>query len=260
MHKMSFKQVFLQLNRYYASNFKRPSSIRINSNIIDSVLSTNKTKTEWESLRKDIIASEKHISEVNLDSNIIGMCFRDIRLDVAESYIDFLNSKSIVINSATVGKLLRLYHIYSIKNGTIAKNENAILKLYTSLTEKHSLLDATTAENAIHGLCVTKDWMKSFELLDMIRITSSPNATTYSVIITKAFSSGCEEVGWKLLDEMVKNLKEPRSEVYFAWFKNFTKVEELEKMLTFISDNGLLISDEAIEELQKIFRSCNYSW
>ena len=260
MYKMTLKQVFLQFNRYYASNFKRPSGFRINSNIIDSVLSKNKTKTEWESLRKDIIANERHISEVNLDSNIIGMCFKDIRLDIAESYISFLNSEKIAINDATVGKLLRLYHVFSVKNGTIAKNENAILKLYSSLTEKHSLLDATTAENAIHGLCVTKDWMKSFELLDMIRITSSPNATTYSVIITKAFNSACDEVGWKLLDEMVKNLKEPRSDVYLAWFKNFTKVEELEKMLNFLSDHGLLISEEAIEELSKIFRGCKYNW
>lgn len=257
---MSFKQVFLQFNRYFASNFKRPSGFRINSNIIDSVLSKNKTKFEWELLRKEIIANERHISEVNLDSNIIGMCFKDIRLDVAESYIDFLQSQSISLNNATVGKLLRLYHIYSVKNGTIAKNEKAILELYSSLTEKHSLLDATTAENAIHGLCVTKDWMKSFELLDMIRITSSPNATTYSVIITKAFTSGCEDVGWKLMNEMMKNLKEPRSDVFLAWFKNYTKVEELEKMLMFISDNGLLISDEVIEELSKVFRSLKYNW
>ncbi|CAO1405542.1 unnamed protein product [Diamesa serratosioi] len=259
MYKMNFKQVFLQFNRYFASNFKRPSGFRINSNIIDSVLSKNKTKIEWETLRKDIIANERHISEVNLDSNIIGMCFKDIRLDVAESYIDFLQSKSIDINNATVGKLLRLYHVYSVKNGTVPKNEKAILELYSSLTKKHSLLDATTAENAIHGLCVTKEWMKSFELLDMIKITSSPNSTTYSVIITKAFSSGCEDVGWKLMNEMMKNLKEPRSDVYLAWFKNYTKVDELEKMLMFISDNGFLISDEVIEELSKIFRSLKYN-
>lgn len=242
------KNIFRQFTRNFAGNFKPSNKIVASNTIFERVLAENHNRFDWEKIRCELVSSERHINKSNLDAIIIGLCTKERRLDAATSYLNYLESKKLEINDATIGKLIRLYHVLYQNQILNSDDEAKILKQCHLLMEKHPILDATTAENVIYGMCLTKEWQKSLELLDMIRYTSSVNSGTYSVIISKAFEEGCTDVGWNLLSKMTNEALAPRGQVYISWLKKYQSVDDTEKMLNFIGESSLIIPENVIED------------
>lgn len=127
------------------------------------------------------------------------------------------------------------------------------------LTKKHSILDASTAENVIFALCTTKEWKQSLSFLEMIKLTCNPNSSTYSVIISSAFRNHDFETGWNLLKELISYQRIAMPEIYTSWFANCPRnIEEFEKMLNFVSNNNFLIPRNVGVELVKAFHELGF--
>lgn len=104
-------------------NFKRAIKLNLHTNHVELLrtkLAENRPLSvpEWRSLRSEILANDRHFSEVNIDATILGHCMPLGQLSVAKSYVDFLKEIGIEPNVATLGRLLRLYSI-SAANGAI---------------------------------------------------------------------------------------------------------------------------------------------
>lgn len=104
-------------------SFKRAIKINLQTNhvgLLRTKLDENRplTVAEWRVLRSDILATDRQISEVNIDATIIGHCMPLGQLTVAKSYVAFLKEIGVEPNLAVLGKLLRLYSI-SAGNGVI---------------------------------------------------------------------------------------------------------------------------------------------
>lgn len=247
------------LIRSYSSQFKPANKIRVKADALQIALANSTNGSiEWESVRKELIASERFINPANLDGIIIEKCNKDVRLDIAKSYFDFMNSKSLQMNDASIGKLLRLFYRHHQKtnqeNSISEKDEAEIISLSNSLLEKHQILDGTLAENVIHGLVLTHNWMKCLDLLTHIQLTSTPSTSAYCCIISKALDEDNLDIAWKLLDQLLSNQHVPTVSVFLKYFNKFRHDDEAtEKMLNLISENNLMLPEKSIEEFQKLF-------
>lgn len=108
---------------------------------------------------------------------------------------------------------------------------------------------------------LTDKWQDTFNLLDMIKITTKPSTSSYNVIIAKTFNENQLEIGWKLLNEMIAIDRSPNCEVFLSYLHavDVKYVENIEKILSFIGDNRIVISRRVITELKYIYEKLGYS-
>ncbi|XP_067634905.1 mitochondrial ribonuclease P catalytic subunit isoform X2 [Eurosta solidaginis] len=214
--------------------------------------------SEWEDLRKNLISTYKNINSVNVDAVILGLCGGPEVICLAKSYMHYLQSSGMEANIATIGRLLRIYNIaYHAKGGhetaLNAEEQQDILKMYAKLRERYEILDATTCENLICGLVCTKEWHLGLELLDMMKLTSTPSLTAYTELTIKAFSKlGDFKIGWRLLEQSVAQRKEPKCDAYIAYLKNIANEpanfeSNFEMFLTFLEQNELIITEKVTQ-------------
>lgn len=90
--------------------------------------------TEWTELRNELMAtsassSTSAINEVNIDANILGQCLPDGRLTAGKSYVRFLRDTGREPNLATLGRLLRLYHMGATKNELSSDDREEIVRM-----------------------------------------------------------------------------------------------------------------------------------
>lgn len=91
---------------------------------------------EWTELRNDLMlssasssSSASALNEVNIDASILGQCLPDGRLTVGKSYVRFLRDSGREPNLATLGRLLRLYHMSATKNQLTADDRDDIVNM-----------------------------------------------------------------------------------------------------------------------------------
>lgn len=251
---LKFRQI---LNRAYSSSFKPPNKIRLRNEALLNVLSQNNEKIEWQKVRSELLANERSVNESNLDGIIIGHCSKEQRLDIVKSYVKFMKEKSLSISDASIGKLLRLfYQNYKHQKIEISDDDEVeIIKFCNALVDKYPVLAGSLAENVISGLCLTKEWMRSLELLNHFRSAgSSPSATAFSCIITKALEEDKLDIAWNLLHQMISEQIVPRPSIFLEFFQKLHGDEvKLEELMNMISDNSLMLPEKDIEDFRKVF-------
>lgn len=123
----------IKIHKLSVSHFKRPGNLKLQENhsvLMNEILSKNDiTFKDFGFLRNKVIEMDRNISDINVDSIIVGYCSKETKLDVAKDYISFLKDQNIQINFATYGKLLRLYYHHCQKYGNNLKHEEEILEM-----------------------------------------------------------------------------------------------------------------------------------
>lgn len=96
------------IQRATASIYKRSTHQSIGSTLFNENRALS--AAEWQTLRTDLLRTDRAVNEVNIDAMIMGCCLPDGLLDVGKSYVGFLRDCGREPNLATLGRLLRLYH------------------------------------------------------------------------------------------------------------------------------------------------------
>lgn len=251
---LKIRQIFI---RSLSSIYKPPNKIRLRNEALQNVLSYDIEEIDWENVRKELIASERSVSLNNVDGIIITLCSKECRLDIAKSYVNFMQRKSVNMNDASIGKLLRLFYLNHVfqKQPISADDEVEILKFCNALIEKHPVMNDVLLENIIHGLCLTCDWMKSLKLLEnFVSTGSSPSSTSFNCIIAKAVVEEKLDIAWEILKKMTDKNMIPRASVFIDLFKKLRDdTSNTEELLNVIKENSLMFSEESINEFQKVF-------
>lgn len=249
---------FRQVARFFSSALKPRSNFKVEVESLTKALSNRGEEIEWQSIRDDVINSNRRFNAANLDGNILGVCHQERRLDVAKSYVNFLRCQSLHINEATASLLLRLFHTHyeQGENEVSPEDEAEIIKLSRSLIEKHEILEATLAENIIHGLSITREWLECVELLEKVKELYTPSKSTYSCIISKALKEDNLVIAWKLLDELFANQTKPATSTLLQYFIKFQADDKkTEQMLKAVSENNLMLPDASINHFKDIFKN-----
>uniref|UniRef100_A0A182PQR1 Mitochondrial ribonuclease P catalytic subunit n=1 Tax=Anopheles epiroticus TaxID=199890 RepID=A0A182PQR1_9DIPT len=233
--------------RYYAGVHQKNPKLQPATATVESIkarLASSSTPTaeEWKNIRLNIL-NERRFNVTNVDSVVLGLC---PNLRMGQSYIAFLNQQGLQTNLAIVGKLLRLYRL---KEGKLTEEDEAdIWRMYSELREQNAVLDANTCEHAINALTLTKHWKHCLELLEMIKISGTPDSSSYNCIATRAFQTGDESTGWHMMQEMCENKRLPNDDSFLAWLDYSRRQADqdfhsnLERMLQFTNDRSIFLS------------------
>ncbi|KAJ9596625.1 hypothetical protein L9F63_012322 [Diploptera punctata] len=230
-----------------------------NEDILESIMKVKKplTSLEWENVKTEVCSKRRFLNEYNIDGIVLLLCIKYKQLGIGLSYLEHLSQIGKKPNFATVGHFMRL--CYNCQEEGV--NEQLILSLYDELRAKCSVLDASTSENMILGLCLTSRWREAVELIDMIKLTCNPGGLEYCAVIKKAFENDEVGLSTKCLEEMLQIGRLPRPEVYLSWLDyldrlcsgdvrvRWRKVEET--VLSFLVDNDLVPTRVVAERLRE---------
>lgn len=107
---------------------------------------------------------------------------------------------------------------------------------------------------------LTDKWPDTYNLLEMIKISTKPSTASYNVIIAKSFKENQLDIGWKLLNEMITIDRSPNCDVFLSYLKAVREkgVEKIDEILSFIGENRIIVSLRVITQLKNIYQNFQY--
>nr|CAD7264676.1 unnamed protein product [Timema shepardi] len=214
---------------------------------------------DWRAMTEEVLSKGNMINSSSIHAVIINACCSHKKFDVGMSYFNHLTSLGEEPNIATKACFLKLCYLCCDD----IVDENLILSLYDSIRSKCSILDATTAENAIFGLSRTHRWGEGVELLEMIKVTCTPNHLSYNVMVKAAFDHTEAALGWDIMSDMLRHDRRPMPMAYHAWLDYLekcdagSKMDLLEQMLKFLGRNDLRPTEDVAERIKNLFELLN---
>lgn len=208
-------------------------------------------------LRKVLKQSIRHLNNANIDSAIIGLMQKGDNLLNARKYIQYLDHLNETPSKMYLSRLLKLYNLTAKTRKLTEKELEEIQVIYSSLRKDFEYLDSTLCENLIFGISLTESWKEGLELLEETKFSAVPSTSSYCVLASKAFEDEATfSEGWKLLEEMVEERKEPKCEVFISFFDSIKEKvnfkDHIEQMFEFIGKNDLQVSRDVITKLRSI--------
>lgn len=250
--------------RSFSSKNKRKEIGQFNSNINGSenpakarqfLILTNAIKeyknkfsiSDIETLKNGVIAQGNHISEINFDALFLTLCSNEKAFLLGKSYFDHLQANG-KTNIGIIGNFFKL--CYDCKELCSKNEKSLLLKLYKQLLIKYDILDHKTCENVALGLSICSEWKESLKLLEMARFTSVPSTKMYSAIIEAAFCNQNMELGFELMNKMVRDKLTPLPNVYTSWLRasKFSR-NAFNDLFKFFEKNDLHPSEEVVNLL-----------
>jgi len=232
-----------------------------NADIYDNIMKKKLSDAEWQSIRERFLQIQE-ITPFIVDSTIIDMCLKNLQIDNAIAYFKFLRENNYFLNAAVIGKYLRLY---VLKKNLSDEEKIEILKTYNDLREKYQFLDSITAEHCILSLCLTDQWEKSFEILEMLKMTNTPGSTIYSVLAAAAFKNKKSDIAWKFLSELMSDKGLMPQNIAYTSYLLYCELEEKEtfnenmaKMFDFWAEYSIMPSSKIINAY--IDTAAKYGW
>lgn len=125
-------------------------------------------------------------------------------------------------------------------------------------------VDVATGGRLIQGLVVTKEWRQSLVIMDSLKLVDNPPLCAYTAIMKRALQEEDEELYWKLANDMVLHLNVLSNEIFTSYFafceKKFdTFNENINKILTFVGDNEILLPLDVVNQLQNVFQKFGFT-
>lgn len=238
-----------------SANLRNSRLIRINPETLLNLVDSKTQDVQWSKVRQNLLRNELSVNKTNVDGIIIGMCSREQRLDLAKSYIKFMDSQNIQPSDAALCKYLKFHYIIYMLDPSlnVAEDESDIIRICDRIVSQNTELHSEIAENVISGLCMTRDWRRSLDLLEKLRKVNDMQQGYYFPIILKAIRENDLETTWKLIEESVNNDIAPSSQIIVEFFKKFVdKSQDIEKLMYIMSDQSLLMPMNAIETIRNI--------
>lgn len=240
--------------RNFVSSFKPNSKLRVRGEALNSVLSTPAAVIDWNSVRGELMTSERILKPANVNGIVVEFCLRESRLDIAKSYLDYLRNNSMEINDGCISKILSVYFTHYAKSQLTPspEDEAEMISLSLALMQKYPLMDSILASNVIRALSLTKEWLKSIELLEHIKVTELPSVGVYSCIISKALDEDRLDIAWTLMNEVFDKKSKSPIPVFFKYLKKSRdNVEDTEKLFQAIQDHSLIFHEQQLEEFRE---------
>ncbi|XP_012227715.1 mitochondrial ribonuclease P catalytic subunit [Linepithema humile] len=236
--------------------------IEKNADVYDNIKNENLLNIKWQSIRERFLQIQQ-ITAATVDSIIIETCLVDFQVDKAIAYFKFLRENNYPLNVGVIGNYLRLYVLKCDLLTEADKME--IINTYNALRKNHPYLDSVTAEHCVVSLCLTDQWEKTDELIELIKITTTPSIKAYSAIADAAFRNGKSDVAWKALLSIVSRKQILQHIVYKSHLQYCESegMEEIfnnrmEEMFDFWSEHSMMPYNYIINAYAD--RATKYGW
>ncbi|KYQ52607.1 Mitochondrial ribonuclease P protein 3 [Trachymyrmex zeteki] len=216
---------------------------------------------EWKNIREKILQKNTEITPYIVDSVIIDMCVKYFHVNNAIAYFKFLRENNYSLNAGVIGKYLKLY---VLKQNLTDADKIEIVETYNDLRQKYQYLDYVTAEECITSLCLTDEWEKTQDIIEMVKITSSPGVVICSALASAAFINGKPDIAWKTLSDIVLRKLIPQKNVYLSHLQ-YCQLEDakffnnrMEEMFDFWIKHSIIPFDQIIRAYANT--AIKYGW
>lgn len=247
-------------------NIKKVTSfknfITTNADIYEKIMG-NLSAIEWKDIREKVLQKNQQITSATVDSTIIDMCLKGHHVANAIAYFKFLRENNYSLNIAVIGKYLKLYVLK--QNSLTDTDKIEIVETYNALRQRHPYLDPATAEHCIVSLCLTDEWEKTLEIMEMLKITTTPGTTVYSVLAGAAFRNGKPNIAWKVLSDMISCKLIPQNITYISHLQycqlEDTKVfnSRMEEMFNFWAEHNIIPNNQVVHTYAETASKYNWS-
>lgn len=175
------------------------------SKLEESLLTENpRLKLSWEALCMSFI---KAINSVELSFSLA----------------DYIRNTGRSLNIATTTSQIHL-----IGKSSGPERHKQVLELYKKLMdETNGILDSNSLKNVLRGLCGTRHWKESFNLLEMIEPDYPSLTKYYTPMLLAALREGDETSVMFLLNKLGQANSKPEGSVYTAFLKLCTNSKKL---------------------------------
>lgn len=224
--------------------------IENHADIYDKIQKENLSSAEWQGVREKLLQIQ-NITPMIVDTTVIDMCLKDFQVDKAVAYCNFLKEFNHPLNTAIIGRYLRLY---VLKDSVTELDKAEIVATYNALRERHPLLDTITAEHCILSLCRTDQWERSYELVDMMKLTTPPGTSVYSALASGAFRNDKPAAAWTALSEIASRNLIPQNIAYTSHLQFCEQEgqpafdERLETMFAYWANHGIMPYNQIISK------------
>lgn len=260
------KTKILKLDYYrFIGKYRRPTTIvlpqsinhEIKSKYFPEKANEDTSSPAFSVLRIVLMQYMRHLNNVNIDAAILGLMTTGDNLVHARKYLQFLNHLKEIPSKIFLSKLLKLYNLAAKCRHLSNQELDDIRKIYLTLRKDFEYLDSSLCENLIYGISLTEHWREGLQLLQESKWSAVPSTGSYCVLARKAFEDEKTfPLGWKIMEEMVEERKEPKCEVFITYIetiKSQTNFKEyIEQMFQFIGKHQLEVSREVITKLRNI--------
>ncbi|KYN28464.1 PREDICTED: mitochondrial ribonuclease P protein 3 [Trachymyrmex cornetzi] len=212
-YKFNINTYVLSKQSYSAKKIVHLETLITKDDIYEEMKSDLST-VEWKRIREKILQKNTEITPSIVDSIIIDMCVKYFHVNNAIAYFKFLRENNYSLNAGVIGKYLKLYILK--QNSLTNADKIEIVETYNDLMQKYQYLDSVTAEECIISLCLTDEWEKTQDIIEMVKITTSPGSAIYSALASAAFRNGKPNIAWKTLTDIVLRKQIPQKNIYLS--------------------------------------------
>lgn len=243
--------------------FSIKNIMKTHSDLYNKILKEDQSNTDWESIREDILRIPQ-ITNMTIDSTIMDLCMLGSQVDKAEKYFKFLKERNYPLHMAIIGKYLRLFFLKNQQCNLTDADKQEIVAICDDLMKKYPCLDWITAQNCIVGLCLTDQWEKSFEILDMLIVSTTPTSTVYWALAYAAFLHNKPDIGWDMMQQVASRRAIPWNNTYTSYLQYCQHGgrelfdDRLEKMFAFWADNDMKPYNSVLDEYAAV--AGEYGW
>lgn len=126
-----------------------------------------------------------------------------------------------------------------------------------SIINDHDELDIKISLLLFQTLAATREWRRAWTVIDKYQVhCCAENVGEFSLLAANAFWENEPEIGWKTLENIIGQDFAPQCVAFSAYWNYCSAnredgfIEKVEKMLDFIGEHGVLVSEAVISELQ----------
>lgn len=264
--KVTFKPIS-QREGPQPSRYHPGTAIDTTEEDIESILSekTSMNNEDWENFKKDLMLDVNIINDENFCTVVMGCLLTMDNLDLAHSFIKYLEDGFLKPSFLTYFKYISLCSRHHRLVGP--EHILNVLNKVKHIVDKSPVLDMKTAEYTIQGLCATDRWRESFDYLN--KLTHKPSLTIRNALACAAIRNGDETLTWEILMHLMKAGETPSEKVFEEFLLVALEMVEknscqssifLHKVFQYMEARDVIVGEKVVKMIANYFERHPFKW
>lgn len=234
---------------------------------LKSVINENDEINDWPRIKSKVLAIPGTINPKNIDAVLLKILINDKKLNIAQSFAEYLLSFRGELNLGATNAILNLYVELNKINKLSDEGRKFIIDTFKHINYTYQVPDSTTCERLLHALCAINEWHKAMKVLDDIHASCTPTHSAFSTVIATLFKANKKVMAYKLIDKSI-SLQRPLLDVAYEEWINFilrehkhkkTITKYLDELCSHVSRNFIVIPEKAAEKLMGAYETVGWN-
>lgn len=234
---------------------------------IKSVINENDEVNDWPCIKSKVLAIPGTMNPKNIDAILLKVLITDKKLDIAQSFAEYLLSFRRELNLGATNGILNLYVELNKINKLPDEGRKFIIDTFKSLYYTYQVPDYITCERLLHALCAINEWHKAMKVLDDIHASCTPTHSAYSTLIATLFKGNKKAIAYRLIEKSI-SVQRPLLDVAYEEWINFilreykdkkTITKYLDELCLHVSKNFIVIPVKTAEKLMAAYETVGWN-